>query len=87
LHINFNYQNQIVEITIDKVDPATIIITPDLFCLFDIDGNKLDSGQREVMTGDVFIFSIDLSIIQNFNPLYIGIRKSENEYLITELPI
>lgn len=87
LHINFNYQNQNVEITIDKVGPATIIITPNLFCLFDIDGNKLDSGQREVMTGDVITFSIDLSIIQNFNPLYIGIRKSEKEYLITELPI
>lgn len=87
LHINFNYQNQIVEITIDKVVPATIIIMQDLFCLFDIDGNKLDSGQREVMTGDVFTFSIDLSIIQNFKPLYIGIRKSEKEYLITELPI
>jgi hypothetical protein len=47
----------------------------------------LDSGQREVMTGDVFTFSIDLNAIQNFNPLFIGIRKNDQEYLITELPI
>jgi hypothetical protein len=87
LAINFNYQNQIVDITINKVGHATTILTPDLFCLFDIDGNKFDIGQRIVMTGDPFVFSINLSVIQSFTPLYIGIRKSEKEYYITELPI
>lgn len=87
LAITFNYQNQNVDIMVNKFGNATIILTTDLFCLFDIDGNKLDCGQREVMAGDVFTFSIDLSVIQNFNPLFIGIRKNEQEYLITELPI
>jgi hypothetical protein len=87
LAIAFNYQNQIVDIVVNKVGNTTIILTTDLFCLFDINGNKLDSGQREVMTGDVFTFSIDLNAIQNFNPLFIGIRKNDQEYLITELPI
>jgi hypothetical protein len=66
LAITFNYQNQIVDIMVNKVGNATIIITPDLICLFDIDGNKLDKGQRNVMTADTFTISIDLSVIQHF---------------------
>ncbi len=65
---------------------TTVILNQDLLCLFDINGNKLDCGQRKEMKENSFTITIDLSVIQNFTPLFIGIRKNEKEYYITELP-
>ncbi len=87
IEISFTHQIQIINITINKIRNATVILNQGLFCLFDINGNKVDIMNREVMNDEVFEFSIDLNIIHNFTPIYIGIRKNEMQYLITELPI
>ncbi|MDR7212110.1 RloB family protein [Flavobacterium piscis] len=86
LEIEFNNKNPIIEIHITKVVETSVVLNEDLFCLFNIDGDKLDVMNRKVLQDNQFVFSLDLSII-NFNYLYLGVRKSEMEYLITELPI
>jgi hypothetical protein len=87
LSFNINYDASLVIITIRKSSDITEIVTASHFSLVDKKGNKLDCGQRKVMTDAVFVFEIDLSLIQNFSPIFICIRKAEGEYLITELPI
>lgn len=87
LIFNFNYVTPIITVTITKSDDQTEIVNEEDICLVDRDGNKLNCGQRKVMYDDVFSIPIDLSVITNFTPLFIGIRRNEKEYLITELPI
>lgn len=87
IEISFTHHEQNINVEINKIGSATVILNQNLLCLFDINGDKLDCGQREVMEENSFPITIDLSTIQNFNPLFIGIRKNEREYLITELPI
>lgn len=87
LMFNLDFASHTISITVTKSIDQTEIVNEEDFCLIDRDGNKLNCGQRKVMIENVFTFSIDLSIISNFTPLFIGIRKNEKEYLITELPI
>lgn len=87
IEISFTHHEQNINVAINKIGNTTVILNQDLLCLFDINGDKLDCGQREVMEENSFPITIDLSVIQNFNPLFIGIRKNEQEYFITEIPI
>lgn len=86
IEISFKYHEQNINVAINKIGHGTVILNHDLLCLFDINGNKLDCGQREVMKENSFNIKIDLSVIQYFKPLFIGIQKNEKEYYITELP-
>lgn len=86
IEISFIFHKQNINVIINKIVNTTVILNQDLLCLFDINGNKLDCGQRKEMKENSFTITIDLSVIQNFTPLFIGIRKNEKEYYITELP-
>lgn len=86
LSFNFEYQNPLLIVNIiNNAIQREFLNIVDL-CLIDINANQLNFGKRELIDSD-FQFEIDLNKIQNFTPLFIGIRKNENEYLITELPI
>lgn len=82
----FEIQNKILTIGIINNDNQRQFLNIEDVCLIDSNGNNQNFGQRKLIDKD-FLFEVDLNIIQNFNPIFIGLRKAEKQYLITELPI
>lgn len=85
---SFEIQNFTVKISVVNTELQRNFINSNDICLVSSNGDKLDCGVRYLMdSNENYNFEINLNTIQNFNPLFIGIRKNEQEYLITELPI
>ena len=70
-----------------KISTKTEVIVEDLFCVFDIEGKKIDCGQRKIITTENDNIIIDITNIQSITPVYFGIRINESKYLISELYI
>jgi hypothetical protein len=86
LHILLSGTNGIINFQINRITDRTEIVSKELFCIFDVNGNKTDCGQRKVMIEEAYLYSFDVKTIDDFSPLYIGIRINEYKYLISELP-
>ncbi|WP_329806395.1 RloB family protein [Flavobacterium facile] len=85
---SFEIQNPIVKISVINTELQRNFLNVNDICLISSNGDKLDCGIRHLMdSNENYNFEIDLNTIRNFTPFFIGIRKNEQEYYITELPI
>jgi hypothetical protein len=78
-----------LEITIEIITIKTEIIQEDLICLFDIDGSTKELLPRTVIgysdINNIFHFKYDLDDCMGFVPIFLGYKKLNNNYCITEL--
>lgn len=80
------HDKKVIKITIENNLKTSVIINEDTFCLIDIEGNILKCGTRIIVGDEIKYFEIDLNNYVQFNPIYLGYRLSEAQYLISEIP-
>ncbi|WP_433810871.1 RloB family protein [Flavobacterium johnsoniae] len=82
---SFEIENSILKIEVINSGHERQFLNVQDICFVDSSGSIQAYGQRYLIDEN-FSFQIDLNSIQGFDAIFIAIRKSEKQYLITELP-
>lgn len=86
IEFDFAMADNSITVNITNRSQVTFIINEDSVCLIDAAGQQKNVAERHILEPEEsHNLIINPTAILNFNPIFVGIKKMGNEYLIREL--